>query len=545
MKDTAPRYQMALIGVLLLINVVNYMDRSLIGILGETIRRDLSLSDTQLGLVAGGIFTLTYSLLGLPAARLADRGWGKYVILGSVLSWCLMTCMIGFVRNFAELAITRIGVALGEAGVLPASHAMITRNVSRDRRASAIGLLWVGGTIGTALAAILGGWAAARFGWRWTFVVLGAGGLLLVPLTALVMRGRETPRPEAAQGHGTTEPFGRVVRYIVSLRSYPLIWLGSATMFMAQSAYLVYAAPYFIRTYGLSVEVVGRYIGLTVGVGATVGVLVGGRLFDRLAKRSTSLAIRVAASSAMLSGVLAIVGWNSSIAGIAAVCLALNIFFYMLVTAPSYVMAQILVPQSMRSTSAALLNLGISAIGGALGPLLAGALSDLAKPSLGAKSLVLGLTVCAVVQMGRCLSFPARRQPRRGRHRAAGPAAAGLKANRKALTSFKGALVMMILVTAISSIGGHFGALAPSGRLGRYGRKSRPSYSVCTNGRARRIGCGVPGRRQWRARNGRPRLVRGDEPGGAPGMLRAADAPVGALDRDQPYRADRHLDDHL
>lgn len=399
MEARSTGFRWALVGILLLINIVNYMDRSLIGILGESISHDLSLSDTELGLVAGGVFTITYSFLGLPAARLSDRGWSKSVILFSVAGWCAMTCLAGFAHNFAELAVTRVGVALGEGGVLPASHALLSRHVDRSRRASAIGLLWVGGTIGVALSAFIGVSVADKVGWRDAYVILGLSGLLLLPLIAMILPGRDKPDSQAVHVDEKRTTLGSAIRYLLSLRSYPLIWIGASAMIVAQSAYIVYSGPFLIRTFGLSTLEVGRYVGLTVGVGATIGVVTGGRLFDWLSKRSTSFALKVPAVTVIVASIIGVAGWNSSHVSITAFCLFMSTFLYALVTAPTYAMAQLLVPSTMRSTSAAVFNIGVGAIGGALGPFVAGATSDLAKPALGVHSLALGLTACALIQM--------------------------------------------------------------------------------------------------------------------------------------------------
>jgi len=396
MRMISRGYQRALIGCLLLVNIVNYMDRSLIGILGESLKRDLLLNDTELGLIAGGVFTVTYSLLGLPAARVADRGWRKRVVMISVFVWCAMTCSAGLARTFWELAIARIGVALGEGGVLPASHAMISLQVDRERQASAIGLL----SIGAALAAFVGGWTNQRFGWRATFVALGLCGLLLTPLIHFVIRRDQESTDGSVAAAPTLESgtFGVTVRYLASLRSYRMLWLAAGLMVIGQSAYLVYSGPFFIRSYGLSTMVVGRYIALTVGVGATVGALTGGRLFDWLGRRSYRLALTVPAVTVLLSACIGTVGWASDHVSVTAFCLFASTFLYALVTAPVYTTAQLLAPAHMRSTSAAVLNIGIGAIGMAVGPLLAGVVSDLTRPSLGIHSLRAGLIVVAVLQ---------------------------------------------------------------------------------------------------------------------------------------------------
>jgi MFS family permease len=394
------RYQLGLLAGLLIVNIFNLMDRSLFGILGESIKRDLALNDTQLGLVGGAAFIIVYNLFALPIAGLADRGMRKRVILWSILIWCSMTGLVGFITNFWQLVVARMGVAVGEAGVSPASQALVSTQVSGRRRGLAMGILLFGGAAGAAAAPLLGGWAHDQLGWRGTFMVFGPVGLLLIPLIMLLVR-EHGPDARPVGPPITTSPrvtVGQTIRYLAGMSSYRMLWVSSALLFFAPSAYLTYAGPFFIRTFGLSAGEAGRHLGLAFGIGSVGGGLLGGFLYDHFGRSSARMGLKVPALGAAIAAVIAVFGWLSGSVTATTFCFMLSLFLCSWVNAPTYATAQVLAPVGMRSTSAALCNMGLG-LGGALGPLITGALSDILQPSWGVHSLGPALAVAAAVQL--------------------------------------------------------------------------------------------------------------------------------------------------
>lgn len=182
----------AICTVLLLINAFSQIDRILPFILAEKIKADLSLSDTQMGLLTGVAFAVCYALLSLPLARAADRGSPRLVLVSCVLIWSVMTTLGGFAASFMFLALTRFGVAFGEAGAVPAGHALIARKIEPERRGLAIGLFAMGIPLGTMAGFAAGGAIADIFGWRVVLMGAGAIGVLIGFLTILV--AGPTPR---------------------------------------------------------------------------------------------------------------------------------------------------------------------------------------------------------------------------------------------------------------------------------------------------------------------------------------------------------------
>lgn len=181
---------------LFLVNVLGQIDRILPFILAESIKRDLALSDTQIGLLTGLAFAVCYTLLSLPLARAADRGSPRFVLVLCVVVWSAMTSLGGLAASFVFLAMTRFGVAFGEAGAMPAGHALIGRLVRPDRRGLAIGLFSMGIPIGTMLGFAAGGAIGDNLGWR--VALIGAGALGgLIALFAFVAIGPPPSQPHA------------------------------------------------------------------------------------------------------------------------------------------------------------------------------------------------------------------------------------------------------------------------------------------------------------------------------------------------------------
>ncbi|WP_420140908.1 MFS transporter, partial [Sphingomonas sp.] len=145
-----------LLAALFLVSAFCQIDRILPFILAESIKRELQLSDTQIGLLTGLPFALCYALLSLPLARASDRGSPRLVLVTCIAVWSAMTALGGIAASFAFLAFTRFGVALGEAGATPAGHALIARSIGPARRGLGIGIFSMGIPLGTMAGFALG-----------------------------------------------------------------------------------------------------------------------------------------------------------------------------------------------------------------------------------------------------------------------------------------------------------------------------------------------------------------------------------------------------
>jgi len=181
------------LGVLVAVYVANFVDRQVLSILNEEIKRDLALSDGEMGFLYGTAFAVFYALFGVPLGRLADLWVRRSLIAASVAVWSAMTTLSGLARNFGELAAARIGVGVGEAGASPAAFSLLSDLYPPARRATALAIYSSGIYIGSGLSLLVGGEIVCRWdaafaaggaplglrGWQAAFFAVGLPGLLL------------------------------------------------------------------------------------------------------------------------------------------------------------------------------------------------------------------------------------------------------------------------------------------------------------------------------------------------------------------------------
>jgi MFS family permease len=205
-KPRIGAYAWYALAVLVLVYIVNFVDRQILSILQPEIKAGLSVTDTEMGFLYGTAFAVFYALFGIPLGRLADSWYrGRLMAMGLVL-WSSMTVLSGFASTFAMLAVARIGVGIGEASASPAAYSMISDSFPKERRATALSIYSSGLYIGGALSLLVGGFVASRWraawpdpadaplglaGWQATFLVVGVPGLLLA---LWVLTLREPPR---------------------------------------------------------------------------------------------------------------------------------------------------------------------------------------------------------------------------------------------------------------------------------------------------------------------------------------------------------------
>ena len=190
--DLTPFYRSYALSLFLLVYIVNFIDRQIFSILIEPIRAEISLSDTQLGLLGGIAFAIFYTFAGIPIARWADVGVRKNIVSLAIVIWSVMTVFTSTAKNFGMLLIARIGVGIGEAGCSPPIHSLIADFYPERKRATALSIYSLGIPIGGALGTLIGGWVGEYFGWRMAFLVVGFPGILLALIFFLTVK--EPPR---------------------------------------------------------------------------------------------------------------------------------------------------------------------------------------------------------------------------------------------------------------------------------------------------------------------------------------------------------------
>jgi MFS family permease len=272
----------------------SFVDRQILSLLVEPIRKDLVISDTQFSLLAGLAFSLFYTVMSVPMAKLADRGSRRLIIFCGIVVWSVMTVACGLANSFWALFAARIGVGIGEATLSPAAYSMISDYFPPRQRARALAVYSMAPYLGSGLALMIGGGVIdmiAKAGemrlpvvgllepWQQTFVLVGAPGLLIAALFLIV---REPPR----QGVGCKGVPAGVLNFMWSSKStYYMMILAFSIFGMAGISYLAWMPAVLIRTHGWEPAQIGAAYGAILIFAATPGVLVGGWLTDKLAAR--------------------------------------------------------------------------------------------------------------------------------------------------------------------------------------------------------------------------------------------------------------------
>ncbi|MCM8731627.1 spinster family MFS transporter [Hephaestia sp. GCM10023244] len=382
---------------------LNLLDRQIINILAEPIKRDLGLADWQLGALSGLSFALLYSVAALPIARFADRSNRVHVVGVAILVWSFFTAACGAASNFLQMLVLRLGVGIGEAGGAPPSQSLIADRFPPHKRSGALAIFAIGAPIGAAVGLIAGGMLEGLIGWRWTMVCAGVPGLLIGALVLTTLRdpGHSAPR----EGEAVSSLFVALVM-LLSRRTFLLMALGSALLSFCNYGAMAFAGSYYLRNHMAELTQIGAMIGQTpLGViglglglfgaaGGALGALVGGRLGDRLGTHSLRALALIPAAGSLLGTISYVAMFSVPSAAASLIIFAAAAFFTSLWYGPGTLAIQRLAGTRMKATALAVALFLNSAIGLSLGPLLIGAASDALAPGLGAgEGLRIGILI--------------------------------------------------------------------------------------------------------------------------------------------------------
>jgi MFS family permease len=372
---------------LFVVALANYVDRTSLAVLQVPIKTELGLSDARLGLLTGLCFIAPYTLLSIPAARIADRHNRKHLILAALVVWSLMTALTGLARGFWSLAALRMGVAIGEACCLPSAYALIADYFPLRERGRATALFGVAFPLGAMLGLGGAGWLTAPFGWRGAFAALGGAGLILAPVLLATLR--EPPRDGMDAGRPAPTSLRASLVGLWRLRPYRYIALGASAQAVAVQTIVTWSTPFYVRVHHLPLKTASLAVGLMVGLGGMGGMLLGGALADRLSRRAAAWYVRVPAIACATLFPAALVqllapDLRVSMGFGAIVALTLNVFL-----APTYAITQSLVAPPIRALASGVIVAATAVVGGTIGPFMTGWLADTlaAQPAIGATAI--------------------------------------------------------------------------------------------------------------------------------------------------------------
>lgn len=404
--------------VLLFAYTVSFIDRQILGLLVQPIKRDLGLSDAAFSTIHGFAFAIFYTGIGVFLGRIADHGNRRNLILAGVFVWVLATAAGGAATSFAGLFLARVFVGAGEAALSPAAYSMLADYFPPERRGRAVSLYSSGVYVGSALAFIVGGLVIAATGqdtmtvlpllgslrpWQAAFVIVALPGLLVF---ALMLTVREPARKAAA----ADTPAPSLSHVAQHLRVYAPIFIGCAVIAMITYGMTAWLPAVFIRRWGWSPGQIGPAYGtiiLTCGIG---GMLASGWLADRLVaqgRRDAPLTLALGGALVLIASSAAFAMAPGPIWALAAV--AVTTVFLGLPVALGPVVLQAVTPGRLHGRVISIYLLLINLIGLGLGPFLVAAGTDYVFGDELKVGLSLGLVGALAAAVGAtCLAVAAR-----------------------------------------------------------------------------------------------------------------------------------------
>lgn len=381
-RDVRPAYRGYALVLLILMFTLANIDRSILAILAEPIKRDYHLSDTQLGTLAGLAFAVPLSLVVIPIGVLADRANRVRLVTVLMIVWSSLTALTGLAQSYLMLIVARMGLGAAEAGAAPAFTSLTGDIFTKERRGTAMGFLYLSSPLGTMIGFALGGFIAGRFHWRTAFFVVGIPGILLALLGAATLREprrEQIPLPERATRTASASSIGAILRLLRERKVLWLLLLAGAFSIGGQAACSIFMAPFLMRVHGLTIGQAGPLLALTYGIGGMIGMPLGGVVTDYIRKRRpghelgffgiVNICVSLIATAAFLMP-----DWRPAVALLG--LYAAGAVFYYGVTFSSFVTET---PPHLRAGASATMFLSMNLFGYGVAPQFAGIVSDAAS----------------------------------------------------------------------------------------------------------------------------------------------------------------------
>jgi MFS family permease len=402
----SPLYRNYVLFMLTIVYVFNFIDRQVLVILQESIKKDLHLSDTQLGFLSGFTFAIFYATLGVPIARLADKGNRRNTVTLSLALWSMMTAVSGMARNFIQLLAARVGVGIGEAGGSPPAHAMISDYFPPRRRSTALAIYSTGIYIGTLIGFIMGGYLNQRLGWRTAFFAVGAPGIIFSLLFyATVKEPRRGSTDAGSLPQTDTHTFWEVLKLLYSKKTFILLTMATSLLVFCIYGLLNWAPSFLGRIHGMTAAARGAALGLALGIGGGLGSFAGGALTDHFGSWDRRWYLKIPAFAILLSILFAAGALYLQDNTLSVICFGCTAALQSMYLGPSLAVAHSLVPASMRALTSAVLFLALNFIGLGFGPWVVGMISDQLTPALGVQSLRSAMSIVLVISVVSAILF--------------------------------------------------------------------------------------------------------------------------------------------
>jgi MFS family permease len=386
-------YAWYVVFVLMICYTLSFVDRQLLSLLVGPIKRDLLISDTEMGLLLGFAFAVFYTFAGLPIGRLVDTYGRRNPIAIGIFLWSIMTALCAAARSYWTLFLARIGVGVGEATLTPAAFSLISDYFPAEKLGLAISVYTMGIFFGSGVALAIGGTIVDSVmhlpalhlpllgtiaTWRLSFLLVGIPGVFVALLVYTVREPMRKNLLRTADGRVAELNTREVLAQI--RQRWQSFWgmaFGQVFQSIASYAFLSWAPTFFQRMHGWTAGQAGRALGVLVLSCGCLGMYVGGLLCDRwLRKGIAEGPLRVATISAVGSCVFLGLATLMHSAQLSLILIAPGLFFQAMPIGTIYAAVQLIFPNQIRGQVSALFMFTLNMGGIGLGPLIPGVLND-------------------------------------------------------------------------------------------------------------------------------------------------------------------------
>ncbi len=392
-SDEAPPrgwYTVIILGV---VSMLSFVDRGVMALFVQPIKRDFNLSDTEMSLLLGLAFTLPYVLVGFPMSRFIDRGNRRNLIAGCLGLWSAATATCGIAQNYWTLFAARFVTGGAESVNTSGSLSMIADSVPRHRLPRAYAIQAAGVSGGAALSLLIGG---VLFGllvhvepfhvpligiihnWQLVFMIVGIPGLTVAAIMLFTVPEPQRKGGSRPGGYPLREVFGHIWG---SRKFHVPLLLGMLVNAMLLFGFAAWMPAFYERTYGWGPEIAGPLMGVVSLFATLAGLIVGARLAEVLAERRDDANLRVLFLGHLIALPMLIAAPLMPNPWLALGLNAAAVAFGVLGNPGFSAAIQITAPNEMRAQVAVMYAAGITAIGGTLGPTLIGVLTDFVASS--------------------------------------------------------------------------------------------------------------------------------------------------------------------
>lgn len=267
--------------LLMIVYILNFLDRTIIYILFPLIKKEMEFSDTQLALLGTTSFVIFYTVLGIPFGRLADKGSRTKLIAVGLLVWSLFSGLTGFADSFWTIFLCRVGVGIGEATLGPAAISLLSDYFPPSKRATVTSIYSMGIAVGAGMAALLGGYLS-KLGWREAFFIVGFPGIVFAVLVFLLREpNREEKTIVTETNHSSAD-----WRNLLSNKAFVLLCIGYALLGLATNNLSIWGATFYSRVIGFDLPTIGFWGGILTLFAGIPATLLGGIFADYFRKKS-------------------------------------------------------------------------------------------------------------------------------------------------------------------------------------------------------------------------------------------------------------------